>query len=168
VSGFLTSDTTPEHYLADVVDSADDYEDFNLVIASRGRFASLSSRDRQIKLLPAGIYGLSNHLLNTPWPKVVRAKAAFSLLLTAPHLQTASFFPLLADRTPADDTDLPATGVNVDWERKLSSIFIASPGYGTRTSTVVLFHRGGDILFHERRFDDRGQRAGEVEQKISA
>lgn len=168
VSGFLTSNAAPEYYLAEVARTADDYEDFNLVIASRGRFASLSSRDRQIKFLPAGVYGLSNHLLNTPWPKVVRAKAAFSTLLAAPHLQPAAFFSLLADGMPADDPELPQTGVGLDWERKLSSIFIASPGYGTRASTVALFHRGGDILFHERSFNDHGELAGEVGQKISA
>ena len=173
VSGFLLARQDPEAYLAHVAKTAGDYDDFNLIVADGGTCASLDSRARSATRLASGVYGLSNHLLNTPWPKVVRAKAAFASLLTSAQLDTGQFFSLLADRTPAADADLPHTGVGMEWERALSPVFIALPGYGTRASTVVLFHRDGTIHFHERSFgeggkllDVGGKRPGEVEQQI--
>ena len=55
---------------------------------------------------------------------------------------------LLADRQRAADSELPSTGVPLEWERLLSSIFIASPGYGTRASTALLHHADGRLVLH--------------------
>jgi uncharacterized protein with NRDE domain len=166
VSGFLACTASPEEYLSDIARTAGEYDDFNLIVADGSVCASLSSRDRTPGILQPGIYGLSNHVLNTPWPKVVRAVTAFSELL-ATRPQPSKLFAMLADSTPAPDFELPQTGVSLEWERKLSSIFIASPGYGTRASTVVLFGRNGDIRFHERSFRENGEPLGEVEYKIT-
>jgi len=92
---------------------------------------------------------LSNHLLNTPWPKVVRAKSRLTELLAA-ELQVRDLFDLLADRTRAADPDLPDTGLDLGRERALSSIRIEMDGYGTRCSTVVLVDRTGAVTFEER------------------
>ena len=166
VSGFLACTASPEEYLSDIAKTAGEYDDFNLIVADGSVCASLSSRDRTPGILQPGIYGLSNHVLNTPWPKVVRAVTAFSELL-ATRPQPSKLFAMLADSTPAPDFELPQTGVSLEWERRLSPIFIASPGYGTRASTVVLFERNGDIRFHERSFGENGEPLGEVEHKIT-
>ena len=168
VSGFLFGNQEPEDYLARVATEAHEYDDFNLIVAHRSVSASLNSRERTTTRLAPGIYGLSNHLLDTPWPKVLRAKAAFAALLGSSHLDTGQFLPLLADETPAPDGDLPHTGVSMEWERTLSPVFIAAPGYGTRASTVLLVHRNGSIHFHERSFGEDGKMLGDVKQQILA
>jgi uncharacterized protein with NRDE domain len=109
------------------------------------------------------VYGLSNHLLDTPWPKVTSGKAGLSTLMREgqPEL-VAGLFALLSDsQRPADDL-LPRTGISREWERLLSSAFIASSEYGTRSSTVGLIGRDGQVAFAERSFGPGGAPADEV------
>jgi len=96
---------------------------------------------------------LSNHLLDTPWPKVVRGKEAFARVVLDGAFTTEDLFAILADRTRAPDDQLPDTGVGLELERLLSSIFIASASYGTRSSTVLLIDAQGRVTFCERCFD---------------
>ena len=105
--------------------------------------------------MPAGIYGLSNAALDTPWPKVENGKQALSETLSDP--QHESLFCLLADRTLADDDQLPATGVPQWLEQKLSASFIHFDSYGTRCSTVILQTHAGPIDFLERQFNEQGE-----------
>jgi uncharacterized protein with NRDE domain len=128
----------------------------------RSTAAYVSNRASGAIALPAGIHGLSNHLLETPWPKLVRSKARLADALDGQALDTAAAFALLADREPADDATLPATGVSRERERMLSSAFIASPDYGTRCSTVFTLARDGSANFVERSFDAAGDMTGEV------
>ncbi len=100
--------------------------------------------------LKPGIHGLSNALLNTPWPKVVRAKAAMERIISSPDPQINDLFELLADGTPAEESLLPDTGIGLDWEKKLSSVRIIMDGYGTRCSTVVLIDHNGMARLEER------------------
>lgn len=102
--------------------------------------------------LAAGIYGLSNAMLDTPWPKVTRAVARFACQVAA-EVDPAALLALLADRELARDRELPSTGVPLDWERALSAIQIRANGYGTRTSTVLTVRRDGHVQFLERSFD---------------
>lgn len=119
--------------------------------------------------LISGVYGLSNHLLDTPWPKVVSGRTAFAQLLTQTNAQEAEdwslrpdvFFELLADTTPAQDESLPDTGIGVDKERFLSSRFIQSDVYGTRASSILFVRRDGVLTFFERRFEAGGVTSGE-------
>ncbi|MDQ6917521.1 MAG: NRDE family protein [Pseudomonadota bacterium] len=112
--------------------------------------------------LSAGIHGLSNHLLETPWPKVVQSRARLAAALEGEALDTAAAFALLADRTPADDAALPTTGLPRHRERLLSSAFILSPEYGTRCSTLLTIGRDGSAEFIERSFDPTGAITGEA------
>jgi uncharacterized protein with NRDE domain len=102
-----------------------------------------------LPLVP-GIHGLSNHLLNTPWPKVERAKRGMEQILGGASDMVEQLFQLLGDGTTASDELLPDTGLEMDRERALSSIHISLPNYGTRCSTVVLFSNEGSISFDER------------------
>jgi uncharacterized protein with NRDE domain len=111
--------------------------------------------------LQPGIYGLSNHLLDTPWPKVQAAKSRLSAALSdLPDTQSA--LALLRDDELAPDHSLPKTGMSVEWERLLSSAFIRSPTYGTRCSTVVQLARGGHASFDEWTWDTVGQETARV------
>lgn len=133
------------------------YNGFNLLFGSTDGIFSYSNRSRQPEELAPGVYGLSNHLLETPWPKVLRGKALLQRCLEAEAPPTPeALLTLLGDRTPAPDRDLPATGVDRHWERLLSPMFIVSPDYGTRASTALLIDAAGEVTFMERSFDADG------------
>ncbi len=140
VADYLAGDMGPEDYIAAIAAGPCTYNGFNLVIGDRERLFWYSNRGgddaRNGKQLEPGIYGISNSLLDAPWPKVVRTKAQFASLLCQGAPEDA-FFEMLADTTRAPDLRLPDTGIALDLERVLSAVCIETQGYGTRTSTVV-------------------------------
>ncbi|HEX8651873.1 MAG TPA: NRDE family protein [Pyrinomonadaceae bacterium] len=159
VSDFLRSVEKPEAYLERLSLSAGSYNGFNLIAADAQRLCYYSNRAGAPHNLGAGIYGVSNHLLDTPWPKVARGKQALAEILAAADApQPDDIFRLLADRSCADDGCLPDTGVGLELERVLSPLFIATPVYGTRSSTVVLLDREGRMTFIERTFNNGSDR----------
>ncbi len=111
-----------------------------------------SNRSEDIQKLECGIYGLSNHLLDTAWQKVLQGKSTFSKMLEQNELEEEKMFEILADKIPAEDKDLPDTGIGLEREKILSSIFIETPIYGTRSSTILLIDENGEITFKERIF----------------
>jgi uncharacterized protein with NRDE domain len=109
--------------------------------------------------LSPGVYGLSNAMLDTPWPKVNHRVAAFAqtLAMDQGQLKNADqYLKLLADTHVASDHELPNTGVNRDWEKALSPAFIKTPSYGTRSSTILRIRKDGHFEMVERRFDASG------------
>lgn len=163
VSGFLTGDSAARPYLEQIQAQGGQYNDFILLAGDLRQMYWLSNRGPGVEEIPPGVHGLSNHLLNTPWPKIQRSKLAVAALLGAqePAL-AAGLFDLLADRSLAPDEELPQTGIDLQRERELSAVFIASERYGTRASTVVLVHANGDVLYVERSFGAGGMPLGEV------
>jgi len=138
------------------------YHGFNLLVGDDSDVAFASNRASGALSLGAGIHGLSNHLLDTPWPKLLRSKTRLAAWLADDDPPVETLFALLADRQPAGDANLPATGVSPQWESLLSSPFIVSPEYGTRSSTVLLIARDDSARFIERSFDAAGRATGEV------
>ena len=167
VSDYVTSNLPARTYAANVETSLADYPGCNLLIAGRGElYYASNSYDSEpytrTQIVAPGIHGLSNHLLNTPWPKVQRCKQHMQSLLDADaDIIAQSLFDLLADRTVANDTDLPSTGVPVERERTLSAPFIVADGYGTRASTVLLIDDQGTARMHERAFGAGGTEIGQ-------
>jgi uncharacterized protein with NRDE domain len=157
VRDYLLSEHPPAEFLTHVHGTADEYDGFNLIAGTQNGLFHYSNRSAEITPLPAGAHGLSNHLLNTPWPKVQRARQALDALANAPaDALPAGLFALLADDSAAPDESLPDTGVGLDLERLLSTAFIRAPDYGTRCSTVLLVHRAGRARFEERSFAPDG------------
>lgn len=153
VSDFLLSDLGTIAYLDPIRRRKERYNGFNLILGQRERLTWYSNRSGKTVPLSPGVYGLSNHLLDTPWPKVVRAKALFEeILSTRKDLNIEPFFELLKDQTVAPDDRLPRTGVPLEWERILSPIFITSPAYGTRSSSLVLIDQEDRVTFLDRTF----------------
>ncbi len=162
VSDYLGGDTPPAAYLAMLQERAAGYNGFNLMVGDGAGLSYFSNRQGAPRRLSAGIYGLSNHLLDTPWPKVVRGREALAALLANEGaLEPEACFALLADRSVAPDQLLPVTGVGLELERALSAIFIATPTYGTRASTLVFIDRQNNLTFLERSFGPGGK-AGET------
>jgi len=155
---FLLGDDPPAAFLDRLAPEAGRYHGFNLLVGAGGALHYFSNRGARRALGP-GLYGLSNHLLDTPWPKVVRAKTMLASILDEERIEPEALFALLADETKAPDDELPDTGVGLEWERLLSSIFIRSPKYGTRASTVVLTNRRGRTDVYERTFPVDGSEA---------
>lgn len=116
----------------------------------------------------AGVHGLSNAALDSPWPKslaLVAAVAAAGEGLDAAEPYgsiEARLLGQLADRREAPLASLPDTGIDIDRERWLSSAFLVSEHYGTRCSSVLAIHASGSFRFLERRFDASGQPLGET------
>lgn len=134
------------------------YPGFNLI---HGHFGDLSyhSNITGVRMaLEPGIHGLSNHLLNTPWPKVQRAKAGMEAAVRGSKPDVEGLFALLADAEPAPDEALPDTGIGLEWERALSPIRIRTDGYGTRCSTVVLVDVEGNARYMERTYRPKIER----------
>lgn len=153
VRDFAAGDETPPGFLSKVAAERDQYSGFNLFVADSEELWYFSNRDTVPRQLPPGIFGLSNHLLDTPWPKVERGKARLRELVAWDLVAPDALFDLLADDAQATDDELPDTGIGLERERALSSIFIRTPNYGTRSATVVLIGEEGETSFTERTFD---------------
>ena len=153
VSRYISGKQNPSHYLEEIFPQAGKYNGFNLILGEGRDIFVFSNRGGKQKLKP-GIYGLSNHLLNTSWPKVSRGKRILKAALgkKGNKLEEA-LFALLADRHIPPDSKLPATGIGLEWERVLSSIFVTSPVYGTRSSTILLIGKNNRVKFVEKVFD---------------
>jgi uncharacterized protein with NRDE domain len=153
VSDFVRANGHPQDYLDAVDESATQYDGFNLLLATADGVWHYNNIDPRHVHLTKGVHGVSNHLLDTPWPKVVLGKEAMTRALAQPReTLIAMLFDALREERRAPDHELPSTGVSLDWERVLSPAFIATPGYGTRASTVVLIERSGAAIFIERTY----------------
>lgn len=153
VSGFLTGNFTARSYMETVAAEADRYNGFNLLTADAEGLYYFSNRGNGVTRLSPGVYGLSNHLLDTPWPKVAEAKEAlFARFRGEKPFDPEAVFAVLADRSRPPDHRLPDTGMGMEWERILSSRFISSETYGTRSSTVLAVGIDGTVRFLERTF----------------
>ncbi len=143
------------------------YNGYNLIAGDGADAAWISNRAPAPRRLAPGIHGVSNAQLDTPWPKLERVKRGMAAWTRSGANDTAALFDLLADRTPAPDPALPSTGVPLEWERLLSSPFIATARYGTRSSTVLTVSRSGEAALHERSFDAAGRAAGDVVERFA-
>ncbi len=161
VVDFLSSCATAEEWMDELAERQDEYGGFNLVIGDGNRLHYQTNRGEGLRFLEPGIYGLSNHRLDTPWPKVVAARSGLRLMIRDDRVDADALFDLLSDRTPATDDELPHTGVPLAWERALSAAFIDGPEYGTRASSVVRVDTEGGVEFEERRFGTNAEFAGE-------
>lgn len=153
---FLEHEQTAPEYLQHCVTQRANYQGFNLIVGDVRQLYYYSNRAEAGALpLSTGVYGLSNHLLDTPWEKLLRAKRAFNEALKQPF-DVENYFALLQNQEQTADEALPNTGVSAEWEKLLSSVFIQSPDYGTRCSSVVRMSATGEVEFWERSFNAAG------------
>lgn len=142
------------------------YVGFNMFVSDGNTLGIHESTTQRVSLLQPGVYGLSNHVLDTDWPKVSRARRRFIAALSALP-DTTPLLALLRDTTPAPDHALPQTGVSLAWERLLSSIFIAAPDYGTRCSSLILVGHDGHTQLLEWTWDEDGAPLSEVAHRFA-
>jgi uncharacterized protein with NRDE domain len=156
VADYLTGDIPARSYLEHVEARGRRYNGFNLLVGDTRGLYYLSNRDQTgVRRIAPGYYGLSNHLLNTPWPKVESGVRALAAVLEKDiHPDIESMLDLLMNQTPAADDRLPDTGVSRAWEKILSSVFIRSSNYGTRSSSLLLVDDQGGMTFIERTWEN--------------
>jgi uncharacterized protein with NRDE domain len=165
VAAFLTGRMSAASYVRDLARDARPYNGFCLLIGDGDHLFFYSNRVEAPREVEPGIHGLSNHLLDTPWPKVVKGRAGLERL-TGTAFGIDDYLALMDDTVPAEERALPQAGIDVERERRLSSLRILSAGYGTRCSTVVRITSAGTIDFAERTYRADGQIAGEVRYQL--
>ncbi len=153
VERFLEGDEAPLAYARQVEAEGPRYRGFNLLVGDARGLAYVSNRGADARAVPPGLHGLSNHLLDTPWPKVRKGLAALEEELRADDVSLDRLAARLKDEAPAADAELPDTGVGLDLERRLSPMFIRTSAYGTRCTTVLVVERDGATRLLERTHD---------------
>ncbi len=149
---YLKSEQTARQYLAEIQQKADLYNGFNLLIGEESGIFHFSNQTNIITEISSGIHGLSNALLNTPWPKLELAKSGLREIVQQGKIAPNMLFDILKNETKAEDDKLPQTGLSVDLEKAISSVFINTERYGTRCSSLLLIHNNGTVEFLERRY----------------
>ena len=157
IRNFLTGNASPQRYLKAVSKISQAYNGFNLIAGDPAELYYYSNRATRIRQLQPGLYGISNHLIDTAWPKIARGKNLLQGQLSGrEEIDIEKIWEILADRSQPPDDELPDTGVGLHWERILSPMFIISPDYGTRSSSVVLIDKSGRVTIQERSFPNTG------------
>lgn len=153
VADYLKGHQLPGRYLSDVAENGHRYNGFNLMVGDHEEIFYYSNQGDGIRAMGPGIYGISNRLLDTPWPKVIKGKAELAKIVEKQTAVEADrLFQLMADRSLPPDRDLPDTGVGLEKERMLSPLFIASDDYGTRCTSIVLWDNSNTIEIWERTY----------------
>lgn len=173
VTRFLTDTDTALAYANEL--DGDAYAGFSVLAGrldgAREELVYVSNRGDAPRAVAAGVYGLSNASLDTPWPKVLRSKARLESVL-AEGVGVDRILALLADREPGSGEDIAdaiADDLPEPTVRAIAAPFVVTPEYGTRCSSVLLVRQNGAVVVHERRFDPAGAAMGDtrIEFRIS-
>ncbi|MFT5427026.1 MAG: hypothetical protein ACI9ZT_001979 [Gammaproteobacteria bacterium] len=161
VSEYLLSEINAKNYLEDLLNRIDKFDGFNLLVGDTNALYFLSSMEKKIKNIQSGVYGISNGVFDCPWPKVIQGKLRLTeIMKSSGQVDETAFFKLLADETVPVDDELPDTGVGLEWEQKLGSIFVKADSFGTRCSTLLSIDANKQVRFIERNFDPAGNEDG--------
>ena len=166
VTEYLLGRESPAQFLAGLAARSREYNGFNLILGDGASLFYFGSREGVPRAIEPGVHGLSNHLLDEPWPKVVRGRQRMEAALASPEPAPA-LFELLAARDGPRDEELPNTGVGIAWERRLAHALITGEDYGTRASTVMTVSSAGAVHFAERSIDAFGNPVAETVQRFS-
>ena len=152
VKDFLISDAAPEDYLSSLNQDAEKYNGFNLIAGTIEELFYLNNQQNEVKKLEPGFYSISNAFLNTDWPKTKSALHQFKETVQPGNFNENNLFDILVDSKTFPQELLPSTGLSEDMEKAVSSIFIQTPDYGTRCSTIVHAKKNGKLSFSERTY----------------
>ncbi|MEM0912823.1 MAG: NRDE family protein [Pseudomonadota bacterium] len=168
VTDFLDHQPLPQNYHQQIKSSRQRYNGYNLLFGQLTELSVYNNFEDDLQRLTPGVYGLSNAMLNTPWPKLDAGKAELAKYCQQDRpIDFDQLFSLLKNKQPAQDELLPKTGVPIEWEKKLSSIFIQSPEYGTRSSTLLLINNQQHVYWQERTFNATSDEINRVEHTFA-
>lgn len=149
---FLIDNISPEEYYNKLKPTLNNFNGFNLILGTVDELFYFSNKIEGLKKLKSGIHGISNAILDTPWPKVEKSKRQLQHLIEQKNIHPWEILNLLDDTSLAKDEELPDTGVGLELERMLSPIFIKSKEYGTRSSTIVTVDKNNNVRFVEKAY----------------
>lgn len=165
---FLTTTQDVSTFIIEVSAEKDLYSGFNMLLSNDGfetvfHYSNISDTTTKIE---RGIHGLSNHLLDTPWPKVENGKEKLTEVMNTNSIKNNDLINILTDSQTAPDELLPNTGISYDLEKKLSPVFISMKGYGTRCSTAMLLDYDNRLSFKEVSYNDKTEVISEKQYKF--
>ena len=163
---FLENQIGAVSYLEEIHGRADQYNGFNLILFENGSMYHYSNYEKKINTLEKGIFGLSNALLDTPWPKVENIKSSFTRLVEKENLENQLLLDMLENQQTAQDEELPETGLPYDLEKAVSAICIRTEEYGTCSSSIVTINHNSEVFFKEKTYPVGARKAGEVIHKF--
>ncbi|MEQ8201580.1 MAG: NRDE family protein [Syntrophomonadaceae bacterium] len=152
VHNYLIGGDTPDVFMERLFESAQKYDGYNLLAGTPAELYYFSNREPAMLKVQPGLHGLSNSLLDVCWPKVYRSLRHFKDCLRKEEIEVDKLFSIMADKQQAPDHELPKTGVSLELERLLSSVFIAGENYGTRSTSILLVDRRNHVRFWEKSF----------------
>ena len=157
VEGYLNSQHPTDEFMQSIEDNANQYSGFNFLAGDVNNLYYYSNFGSSFQKVEPGIYGISNELIDSPWPKLVKAKDAVSRALNTDNYATPStLLSIMQDTEIAPDHLLPITGIGIEGERLRSSAFIASDDYGTRNTSILIFNRNNEVYWHEQTYGIKG------------
>ena len=158
VADYLRDESmTPADLRAHLLSRGDSYDGFNLIYGTISELHYFTNRGGSSGPITPGIHALSNHLLDTRWPKLVEAKSRLEAILQQDEPAVVELFRAMADPAPFADELLPDTGIGPEFERFLSPIFIKGERYATRSTSVIFVSRSGEVTFCEQNHNTTGQ-----------
>jgi uncharacterized protein with NRDE domain len=166
VRDFLLDKAIPADYASKLRQRGDKYRGFNVLLGDLSTLVYVSNRNEETVVVNAGSHGLSNHLLDTDWPKVHAGRAHLDTLLEDESVDPEALLELLAARDVVSGSEPPGFELQLAPELITRMMFIVSPDYGTRSSTVLLVDRDGGVTFVERQFDATGMASGTRSHKF--
>jgi len=167
VLDYLAGELDPRAYLKALNSTASKYNGYNIILGTLDDPWYYSNQNNKIYQLGSGLYGLSNALLDTKWPKVERGKEKFADIISHDVINVESIFSFMNDRTLAEDEQLPDTGIGYEKEKLLSSLYIEMPGYGTRNTTIILKDNEGKVEVIDRAYNRNNNSTSDKEFKFS-
>lgn len=166
VSQYLRCNESAIHAIERLAEDAGKYAGFNVFFGDDRHLVYFSNKQNKIQILEPGFYGLSNHFLDTSWPKVTKGKELLRpYMCDSENIDVVAITTLLQDTTVPGDRLLPETGIGLEWERFLSSIFIDGDEYGTRSTAVVEIGGEGNVSFTETSYTHGVGKKNIVSQK---
>ncbi|WP_164669721.1 NRDE family protein [Virgibacillus doumboii] len=155
VKQYLAEDISSEDFLQSLKRNKENYAGFNVIFGNPDELFHYNNILNEAQKIHQGTHGLSNHTLNTPWPKVKKGKKNLrEYVMSRKEVHPDRLFEIVSDAEEANDEELPQTGVGLEFERKLSPLFIKTPEYGTRSSTVLLVDNNDNVTFIERTYSN--------------
>lgn len=163
---FLKNKIDNNQFLTKLKLSYRNYNPYNILFGNVNTTHHYSNISNNSTLLNDGIHGLSNHLMDSPWPKVIKSKNNLMNILKNDNFTTDDIFKILTNKEIVNDLELPKTGISPQMEKMLSPIFIQTPEYGTRCSTIILVDNDNITTFIERSYNNQGLITDEISFKF--
>jgi len=155
VTDYLSGSKPAPVFLETLDEDAENFNGFNVLAGTPDSFFHYSNETRSITEIESGIHGISNAVLNTPWPKVEKAKEDLRNAISNDHIDTEELFTLLKSKKTYPLEMLPETGLPDKKEKEVSAAYIKTEDYGTRCSTIILMDQNGEVTFMERTYDPK-------------